>query len=191
MFVTNFPDESTAKELFRACSVYGHVVDSYIPNKRAKNGKRFGFVRFINVFNEERLANNLCTVWMGRHKLIANISRFQRYNNKGGNKVGVENINNPIRKSSFVPKKSPGVSKDGSSYANVVSEFGVSIGDFVDKSPAMILDDECLVSSEFSNSLFGRVKEFASLANIKVALANEGFADISIQYLGEYWILVK
>nr|GEY47217.1 nucleotide-binding alpha-beta plait domain-containing protein [Tanacetum cinerariifolium] len=38
MFVTNFPDESTAKELFCACSVYGHVVDSYIPNKRAKNG---------------------------------------------------------------------------------------------------------------------------------------------------------
>nr|GFC43389.1 UvrD-like helicase, ATP-binding domain, P-loop containing nucleoside triphosphate hydrolase [Tanacetum cinerariifolium] len=89
MFVTNFPDESTAKELFHACSVYGHVVDSYIPNKRAKNGKRFGFVRFINAFSEER------------------------------------------------------------------------------------------------------VKEFASLANIKIALANEGFADISIQYLGEYWILVK
>nr|GEV09273.1 nucleotide-binding alpha-beta plait domain-containing protein [Tanacetum cinerariifolium] len=141
--------------------------------------------------SEERLANNLCTVWMGRHKLIANISRFQRNNNKGGNKVGVENINNPVRKSSFVPKKSPGVNKDGSSYANVVSGFGVSIGDSVDKSPAMILDDECLVSSEFSNSLFGRVKEFASLANIKIALANEGFIDISIQYLGEYWILVK
>nr|GFA60316.1 RNA-directed DNA polymerase, eukaryota [Tanacetum cinerariifolium] len=76
-----------------------------------------------------------------------------------------------------------------SSYANVVSGFGVSIGDSVDKSPAMILDDECLVSSEFSNSLFGRVKEFASLANIKITLANEGFADISIQYLGGYWIL--
>nr|GEX83587.1 nucleotide-binding alpha-beta plait domain-containing protein [Tanacetum cinerariifolium] len=153
MFVTNFPDESTAKELFCACSVYGHVVDSYILSKRAKNGKRFGFVRFINVFSEERLANNLCTVWMGRHKLIANISRFQRNNNKCG--------------------------------------FGVSIGDSIDKSPAMILDDECLVSSEFSNSLFGRVKEFTSLANIKIALANERFADISIQYLGEYWILVK
>nr|GEY09263.1 nucleotide-binding alpha-beta plait domain-containing protein [Tanacetum cinerariifolium] len=107
MFVTNFPDESTAKELFHACSVYGHVVDSYIPNKRATNG------------------------------------------------------------------------------------FGVSIGDSVDKSSAVILDEECLVSSEFSNSLFGRVKEFESLANIKISLANEGFADISIQYLGEYWILVK
>nr|GEX42199.1 hypothetical protein [Tanacetum cinerariifolium] len=102
---------------------------------------------------------------MGRHKLIANISRFQRNNNKGGNKVGVENINNPVR-------------------------FGVSIGDSVDKSSAMNLDDECLVFSEFSNSLFRRVKEFASLANIKIALANEGFADISIQYLGEYWILL-
>nr|GEV03427.1 reverse transcriptase domain-containing protein [Tanacetum cinerariifolium] len=103
---------------------------------------------------------------MGRHKLIANISRFQRNNNKGGNKVGVENINNPVHKSSFVPKKSPGVNKDDSSYANVVLGVGVSIGDSVDKSPTMILDDECLVSSEFSNSLFGR-------------------------YLGEYWILVK
>nr|GEY40004.1 probable serine/threonine-protein kinase WNK9 [Tanacetum cinerariifolium] len=46
-------------------------------------------------------------------------------------------------------------------------------------------------SSEQMVILKCMVKEFASLANIKIALANEGFADISIQYLGEYWILVK
>nr|GFC10610.1 nucleotide-binding alpha-beta plait domain-containing protein [Tanacetum cinerariifolium] len=118
VYITNFPDESTAKELFHACNVYGHVVDSFIPNKRAKKGKKFGFVRFINVFSEERLVNNLCTVWMGRHRLSANISRSR-------------------------------ANKDGNSYAKVVSGIGANIEDFVENSPALVLDDECLMASEF------------------------------------------
>nr|GEW97361.1 ATPase, F1/V1/A1 complex, alpha/beta subunit, zinc knuckle CX2CX4HX4C [Tanacetum cinerariifolium] len=58
--------------------VANHVVDAYIPYRRSKAGKRFGFVRFIKVLDVDRLANNLCTVWVGRHKLQANIHRFQR-----------------------------------------------------------------------------------------------------------------
>ncbi|GJS62808.1 nucleotide-binding alpha-beta plait domain-containing protein [Tanacetum coccineum] len=78
VFITNFPESLSAKELFQSCKQYGHVVDTFIPTKRSKNGKRFGFVRFINVFNEERLVNNLCTVWIDRFKLHANIARFHR-----------------------------------------------------------------------------------------------------------------
>ncbi|GKG03053.1 RNA-directed DNA polymerase, eukaryota, partial [Tanacetum coccineum] len=37
IFVTNFPESTSAKDLFNACKVYGHVVDSFIPNKIAKN----------------------------------------------------------------------------------------------------------------------------------------------------------
>ncbi|GJV68090.1 nucleotide-binding alpha-beta plait domain-containing protein [Tanacetum coccineum] len=55
IFVTNFPDSFSAKDLFHSCKQYGHVVDSFIPTKRTKDGKHFGFVRFINVFNVERL----------------------------------------------------------------------------------------------------------------------------------------
>nr|GEY91503.1 retrotransposon protein, putative, Ty1-copia subclass [Tanacetum cinerariifolium] len=190
VYITNFPDESTAKELFHACNVYGHVVDSFIPNKRAKNGKKFSFIRFINVFSEERLVNNLCTVWMGRHKLSVNISRFQRNNNIDGNKAGGVKVNNTSC-NSFVPSKGPRANKDGNSYAKVVSGIGDNIGDFVENSPALVLDDECLMASEFSNSLFGKVNEFASFANIKLTLENEGFADICIKYLGEFWILLK
>lgn len=78
VYVTNFPESVTAKELFQACKQYGHVVDSFVPNKKSKTGKRFEFVKFINVFSEERLVNNLCTIWMDRFKLHANIARFQR-----------------------------------------------------------------------------------------------------------------
>ncbi|GJX36354.1 nucleotide-binding alpha-beta plait domain-containing protein [Tanacetum coccineum] len=55
IFVSNFPEVFSAKDLFHACKQYGHVVDSFIPSKRSKDGKRFGFVRFINVFSVERL----------------------------------------------------------------------------------------------------------------------------------------
>nr|GEV43443.1 RNA-directed DNA polymerase, eukaryota [Tanacetum cinerariifolium] len=55
IFVTNFLDVFTAKELWNVCKQYGNVVDAYIPNRRSKAGKRFGFMRFIKVFDEERL----------------------------------------------------------------------------------------------------------------------------------------
>nr|GEY05443.1 folylpolyglutamate synthase-like [Tanacetum cinerariifolium] len=53
IFVTNFPEPFPAKDLFQSCKQYGHVVNTFIPNKRSKADKRFGFVRFINVFNDE------------------------------------------------------------------------------------------------------------------------------------------
>nr|GEX42033.1 nucleotide-binding alpha-beta plait domain-containing protein [Tanacetum cinerariifolium] len=38
IFVSNFPDSFSSKDLFHACKQYGHVVDSFIPSKRAKDG---------------------------------------------------------------------------------------------------------------------------------------------------------
>ncbi|GJR67297.1 F-actin-capping protein subunit alpha [Tanacetum coccineum] len=57
-----------------------------------------------------------------------------------------------------------------------------------ESSPVMVLDEECLVEKDVSKSLFGRVKEFASLANLKVAICNEGFEEINISYMGELWV---
>nr|GFA28286.1 nucleotide-binding alpha-beta plait domain-containing protein [Tanacetum cinerariifolium] len=74
-------------DIFHACKQYGHVVDSFIPFKRDKYGKRFGFVRFINVFNKERLVDNLCTIWIGRYKIQANIAHFQRLQGKSSSNV--------------------------------------------------------------------------------------------------------
>ncbi|GKD51811.1 hypothetical protein Tco_1280787, partial [Tanacetum coccineum] len=143
---------------------YGHVVDTFIPTKRSKAGKRFGFVRFINVFNEERLVNNLCTIWIDRLKLHANIARFHR---------------TPLYEKYSAPKNA--VVK-GQSQPDIRDSESI---------PAVVLDDECLMSKDLSKSLFGRVKEFASLANLKMALSNEGFVDIKIQYMGELWVLME
>nr|GEW69331.1 RNA-directed DNA polymerase, eukaryota [Tanacetum cinerariifolium] len=205
IYVTNFPDSFSAKDLFHLCKQYGHVMDSFIPIKRSENGKRFGFVRFINVFNKERLVNNLCTVWSGRFKLQANIARFQRtpvngnmnFRKDKGGFMGKNSHMNKKDNGNYVAKEPTG---SNNTYVQVVKgdvKTGGREGDVktggreTELIPVVFLDDECLMSNDFSMSLLGRVKEFASLANLKVALCNEGFVNIKIKYIGELWVLLE
>nr|GEV04623.1 hypothetical protein [Tanacetum cinerariifolium] len=54
------------------------VVDAFIPYKKSKASKRFAFVRFIKVDNIDRHVINLCTIWIGRFHLHANVAHFHR-----------------------------------------------------------------------------------------------------------------
>ncbi|GJS78412.1 RNA-directed DNA polymerase, eukaryota [Tanacetum coccineum] len=56
IYVSNFPEVFSAKDLFHACKKYGHVIDSFIPFKKSKDGKRFGFCSIsLMCLNMERL----------------------------------------------------------------------------------------------------------------------------------------
>nr|GEV57284.1 RNA-directed DNA polymerase, eukaryota [Tanacetum cinerariifolium] len=147
VFVTNFPDGYGAKDLWNTCKLYGHVVNIFIPDRRTKVGKRFGFARFIKVFDIDRLINNLCTVWVGRNKIHANVERVQReplhkQSNNVNNK-GTNNVNHGAK---------------GNQVQNVGMEECLN----------MVLDETCLNHEDFSLCLPGNVKEFASLTNLKV-----------------------
>nr|GFB00198.1 nucleotide-binding alpha-beta plait domain-containing protein [Tanacetum cinerariifolium] len=94
------------------------VVDAYIPYRRSKASKRFGFVRFIKVVDVDRLVNNLCTMWGGRHKLQANILRFQREPLKRHSSL--HNIDGVKRGNSGDAYNSNGVKGAANSYALIV-----------------------------------------------------------------------
>nr|GEV35335.1 nucleotide-binding alpha-beta plait domain-containing protein [Tanacetum cinerariifolium] len=140
VFVTNFPDGYRAKDLWNTCKLYGHVVDVFIPDRRTKAGKRFGFVRFKKVLDIDRLINNLCTVWVGRNKIHANVARFQReplhkQSNKVNNK-GTNNVNH-------------GAKGMTNFYAHVVKGNQVqNVG--MEECPNMVLDETCLNHEDFS-----------------------------------------
>nr|GEZ14756.1 hypothetical protein [Tanacetum cinerariifolium] len=78
VFISNFPDDCTNRDLWKVCNDYGTVVDVFILTKKSKAGKRFTFVRFIKVLNFDRLTENLKTIWIGRFYLSANPARFDR-----------------------------------------------------------------------------------------------------------------
>lgn len=48
-FFTEFPDHYGAKDMWSIFQRFGRVFEVFIPNKRDKRGKRFGFVRFFEV----------------------------------------------------------------------------------------------------------------------------------------------
>nr|GEW27250.1 nucleotide-binding alpha-beta plait domain-containing protein [Tanacetum cinerariifolium] len=145
IFVTNFPDLFSAKDLFHSYKKYGHVFDTFIPSKRSKAEKRF-------------------------HRAPLNGNKFQEKKDVGINRSGTN-----------VPSKDVMVTSTGKAYVHVVKGNNMSGTMECDSIPAIVLDDECLYSKDLSKSLLGRVKEFASLSNLKTALMNEGFVDIKIQ----------
>ncbi|GJR58436.1 RNA-directed DNA polymerase, eukaryota, reverse transcriptase zinc-binding domain protein [Tanacetum coccineum] len=190
IYVTNFPNSFSAKDLFQVCKQYGHVVDSFIPEKKSKVGKRFGFVRFINVFNVDRLVGNLCTIWVNRLRLQANLARFQREplnDKKAKEKKKVSNHRDTVVK----PVNVDGSFVGSKSYAKVATDKGKSDEGNCFDNPVIVLDDDCVNSNDLSLALMGRVKEFESFTNLKTVLSNEGYADIKIRYMGELWVMVE
>nr|GFB10443.1 hypothetical protein [Tanacetum cinerariifolium] len=106
------------------------------------------------VLDVNRLVNNLCTVWVGRHKLQANIHRFQREPLKRHNSL--HNIDGVKRGNSGDTYNSNGVKGAANSYARIVKGSQNSKMES-DSSPVMVLDDFCLNEKDYSLCLMGKV----------------------------------
>lgn len=112
-FFTNFPDDFGNSEMWKVIYKWGKVWDIYIPKKRDKLGKKYGFVKFKDVNNVKVLEKQLDSIWIGSYRLIVNLAKFDRRQEKV---------------SPTVPRLGPHFSlqggncvRNGSSYANVVS----------------------------------------------------------------------
>jgi RNA recognition motif-containing protein len=75
-YFTNFLEDIQIEDIEKAFSRYGDLVDVFIPRKRNKYGKLFGFARFIGVTDKGWLEDHLRNIWFGTYKIWANISRF-------------------------------------------------------------------------------------------------------------------
>ncbi|GJS76418.1 RNA-directed DNA polymerase, eukaryota [Tanacetum coccineum] len=135
VFVTNFPDHCTARDLWNVCLAYGKVVDVYIPFKKSKDGKKFVFVRFLKVDNLERL-------------------------------IGV----------------------DTKSFAFVLKHVKPTAS--ADLTPAIVLDDSCILEKDLSCAAIGKIKDISALSNLYVILNDEGFGNVKLSYLRGFWVLI-
>ncbi|GKA49395.1 RNA-directed DNA polymerase, eukaryota [Tanacetum coccineum] len=187
VYVTNFPDSINSRELWKTCSAYGTVVDVFIPFKKSKAGKRFAFVRFIKVNN---LVDNLCTIWIGRYHLYANQVRFERPQKPNFPPL---NIKTRVPSKTFSSTGSRKPNGHAGSYANIVNGVSTSgvPGSLISPSPALVLDNSCLVERDLSKHAMGRVKDFTSIPNLQTILMDEGFSDVKLTYLGGTWVMFE
>ncbi|KAL6537767.1 hypothetical protein OROMI_025410 [Orobanche minor] len=74
----NFPEECELGTLIHKFEKVGEIWDIFCPNKRDREGKLFGFVRFPMKYDEERVLRDLNEVWIGSYKIRAFIPKFKR-----------------------------------------------------------------------------------------------------------------
>ncbi|GKC92143.1 hypothetical protein Tco_1157585 [Tanacetum coccineum] len=152
-------------------------------------GDKFGFVRFIQFKDVDRLVRNLCTIWVGRLRLHANVARFQRPPLKI---AMTKNHTNDVKKK-FIGESS--IVNDSSvlynSYAGAVKLKEVNHEVEIDNKHSIVLDNSCILQRDFSLSLMGKVLDFGSLSSMKMILAKEGFDKLNLKYMGGFWILIK
>ncbi|GKD21409.1 RNA-directed DNA polymerase, eukaryota, nucleotide-binding alpha-beta plait domain protein [Tanacetum coccineum] len=146
VFISNFPNDYTSKDLWKACNDYGTVVDVFIPNKRSKTRMRFAFVRFIKVTNLIRLVENLNTIWLGRLHLSANFARFDRPIAPLAQKA--KQVPNAVPRQPNVQSHSEPVVK------GLTPPYCLK--------PTLVLDDDCLVNRDLDNCVMGEVLKFSS-----------------------------
>lgn len=77
-YFTNFPPSYGIEALWGLFMKWGKVVDVFVPGKRNKEGKAFGFVRFKDVWYPNELERRLDQIWIGTYKIKANYTRFTR-----------------------------------------------------------------------------------------------------------------
>ncbi|GJT74507.1 nucleotide-binding alpha-beta plait domain-containing protein [Tanacetum coccineum] len=175
IYVTNFPSEFKARQLWDICSQYGKVVDTFIPSRLLKEGKRFAFVRYGKEVNLPLLIDNLNTIWVGKFQLRFNIAKYQR----GDKPFGLGNRG----QKAFTPKEIPLATHWNRSYASVVKKSTIpnQAGECGTNKPVMVIVDKCLIDKNMELTLVVNVKDFESLPNLRVLCNNEGVA---------YWFAV-
>ncbi|GJT70337.1 hypothetical protein Tco_1029623 [Tanacetum coccineum] len=77
------------------------------------------------------------------------------------------------------------------SFAAVLKSGSFNHNTVTESSPAIVLNDECIMERDFSCSLMGKMKDINALSNLFIILANEGFENVKLFYLGGQWVLLE
>ncbi|WJX71605.1 hypothetical protein P8452_55583 [Trifolium repens] len=202
-FITNFPEESTAEDLWNIFRHYWKVGEVFIPNKLDKGGKRFGFARFEDVEDKQKLLHKLEETWIGTYKLRANLPKFRRG----------EEIRKPIDSGGRYGGTTGGEARfqtNGQSFKDVVQgEKKTTVhNQFAWKAKPKIKSNSRLTDEEYragimaieaepenlkrlEGSYVGILRDMAEADSIQITIWMEGFQNIKAPQLGLDLILLS
>ncbi|KAH1137989.1 hypothetical protein GYH30_027831 [Glycine max] len=100
-YFSRFPTWVNEKDLWQTFQRWGKVWEVFIPKYKNREGQRFGFVRYKDVHDVERLERKLDNnIFFGRTKMFVNQPKFQRSkeaSQKQKTNVGNDNLRVEVR----------------------------------------------------------------------------------------------
>jgi hypothetical protein len=180
-FITNFPEEATANDLWGLFLKYGRVREVYIPKKLDKWGRRFGFVKFKEVKDVEAMSASLVDVWLGSFKLRVNHARFSRSEKNEVDPLGVGSQGTCVEKEG---------SQAGRSFKTAL--LNINGGG---SSPGEQLVIKAATDKSFwrelQGSMVGLLACEKDVRRIQTTLYMEGYRSISVTNMGSNMVLLR
>jgi hypothetical protein len=202
-FITNFPEETTAEDLWNIFRKYWKVGEVFIPNKLDKGGKRFGFARFEDVEDKQKLLYKLEETWIGTYKLRANLPKFRRGDElrkpienggkHGDTTGGVARVqsNGQTFKEVVQGVKKATVQNQFAWKANTKPKSKSRLTDEEYRAGIMAIEAEPENLKRLDGSFVGTLRDMAKADSIQVTLWMEGFQNIKAAHLGLDLILLS
>ncbi|KAJ4847224.1 hypothetical protein Tsubulata_010687 [Turnera subulata] len=185
VYVENIPPTWTPKDVHLALAKYGEIIDIFIPAKLAKNGSRFGFVRFKPVRVIKQLIEGISSVRTANGILNANLARKD--------KKEVENSKGPRQPLSTHPPnsriqvgKSFIDSLKGNSAKEILADQNTT------KGFASFMFEPCMETLEWLEcSIFGILEKKISCDEIVEKIQSEGFHKVRVSEIAGDSVLIQ
>ncbi|WJX67034.1 hypothetical protein P8452_51533 [Trifolium repens] len=187
-FFTNFPDDVLVVDLWKLFAKFGRVGEVYIPSKKDKWGRRFGFVKYLDVGNVEKLTLKLGEVWSGSFKLRINLSRFERKKKSSSQELHPNSIRGEGK--SFREIVAGGHGSRGKEKEQTVEGSKKVTKGSTSLSEPLVLDPDVEFLFTLENSMVGRISKGKSIKQIQFNLCMEGYKNIRAASLGEGWAMI-
>ncbi|XP_058758647.1 uncharacterized protein LOC131631902 [Vicia villosa] len=171
-FVTEFNDKWEARDLYHEFKELGDIDEVFIPNKKTRWGKKYGFVRFFNVGDERRLEMKLDNIFLDGRKIFANLPKFGRRPNQNftyrTKSRGVQE-DSVIAQAKAKKKDISGIKgfRKGVTFAEVLK------GETSTKVLEYLLESE--IMNRLLNTYVGEVVNLGSTFNMQAQFFAEGF----------------
>ncbi|GKV39902.1 hypothetical protein SLEP1_g47602 [Rubroshorea leprosula] len=75
-FFSNIPNDWNYNDMWTTFDRYGRLISIYSPQRRNQFGRRFGFLKYIEVRNARELEEKLDQIWVAGRKIWVNIAKY-------------------------------------------------------------------------------------------------------------------
>lgn len=201
-FFTNFPEKWRSKNPWEVFNRWGRVQEVFIPDKRNRQGKKFGFVRFYGIRDPSAFGRKLDQIVIGCTKLFVNKPRFVKPVERkwksirpveinGGDGASVHHARRqpPIRQKDHQPQKSyaEALTKESRVEGEEQSQR-IQKGTNGDKIVQLWVDKK--VEEWLAKSWVGKTRKVETTTSIQEMLIVEGLNSIRARYMGSNLVLL-
>ncbi|GKD42690.1 RNA-directed DNA polymerase, eukaryota, nucleotide-binding alpha-beta plait domain protein, partial [Tanacetum coccineum] len=140
---------------------------------------------FVTNFPNHFFARDLWNVCLAYGNVIDVYIPFKK------SKFHKESKFNASQPNSAKPKSFTSIGAVKNSFADVLKSSNTNPNSLTISSPTIVLDDSCIAERDFSSSLMGKINDINAMSNLYHIIANEGFENVKLSYLGGMWVLME